>query len=90
MAHKVRFRCLQMVVHMGGKGSGFKNSDQQDEQDDDGTRLFHIRGTNEDNVRAVQVEEVAVRTTHLVRVTSGLVELRLLLCEICLVGRDAA
>lgn len=49
----------RMVVHMGGKASGFKNSEQQDEIDDDGTRLFHIRGTNANNVRAVQVEERA-------------------------------
>ena len=30
-----------------------------DSYDVDGTRLFHVRGTNEFNTRAVQVEEVA-------------------------------
>ena len=47
----------KMVVHEGGVGSGFKNSTQADEIDDDGTRLFHIRGTNSFNIRAIQVKE---------------------------------
>eukprot|EP00039_Didymoeca_costata_P031430 m.34694 g.34694 ORF g.34694 m.34694 type:complete len:867 (+) comp8764_c0_seq1:99-2699(+) len=48
-----------MVVHAGGKASGFKNSDEKDSYDTDGTRLFHVRGTNNYNTRAVQVEERA-------------------------------
>lgn len=48
-----------LVIHAGGIGSGFKNVDQADEYDTDGVRLFHVRGTNEWNTRAVQVEEVA-------------------------------
>jgi hypothetical protein len=48
----------KMVIHDGGKASGFKNSKQEDESDDDGVSLFHVRGTNEHNTRAVQVAEV--------------------------------
>ena len=46
-----------MVVHAGGHASGFKNRDDTDSYDTDGTRLFQVRGTNEWNTRAVQVEE---------------------------------
>ena len=49
----------KMVVHSGGRASGFKNRVDQDSYDVDGTRLFHVRGTNEFNTRAVQVEEKA-------------------------------
>ena len=49
----------RMVVHAGGKASGFKNRADTDSYDVDGTRLFHVRGTNELNTRAVQVEEKA-------------------------------
>ena len=55
------FCCLfkgKMVVHDGGKASGFKNSKQQDESDDDGVSLFHVRGTSARDTRAVQVAEV--------------------------------
>lgn len=48
-----------ICVHHGGIGSGFKNRDDADEYDTDGTRLFHVRGTNDFNTRAVQVKEVA-------------------------------
>eukprot|EP00039_Didymoeca_costata_P018244 m.332725 g.332725 ORF g.332725 m.332725 type:complete len:884 (-) comp16996_c0_seq1:287-2938(-) len=48
-----------MIVHAGGIGSGFKNVDQADEYDTDGVRLFHVRGTNDYNTRAVQVPERA-------------------------------
>lgn len=44
---------------MGGKASGFRNLHDHDTYDVDGTRLFRIRGTNEDNVRATQLPEVA-------------------------------
>jgi len=47
------------VVHHGGIGSGFKNVDQADVYDTDGIRLFHVRGTNDWNTRAVQVAERA-------------------------------
>ena len=49
----------KMVVHSGGRASGFKNRCDSDSYDVDGTRLFHVRGTNEYNTRAVQVEEAA-------------------------------
>ena len=34
----------RMIVHAGGKASGFKNRVDKDSYDVDGTRLFHIRG----------------------------------------------
>jgi hypothetical protein len=46
-----------MVVHEGGHASGWKNVDDQDSYDTDGTRLFQIRGTNDWNTRAIQVDE---------------------------------
>ena len=46
----------KMVVHSGGCASSFKNRVDQDSYDVDGTRL---RGTNEFDTRAVQVEEKA-------------------------------
>lgn len=49
----------KMVVHSGGRASGFKNRVDQDSYDVDGTRLFHVRGTNEFDTRAVQVAETA-------------------------------
>ena len=49
----------KMVVHSGGKASAFRNRADTDSYDIDGTRLFHVRGTNEFDTRAVQVEEKA-------------------------------
>lgn len=49
----------KMVIFMGGHASGFKNRQDQDSYDVDGTRLFHVQGTCPDDVRAVQVPEVA-------------------------------
>ena len=49
----------KMVVHSGGKASAFKNRADEDTYDVDGTRLFHVRGTNEFDTRAAQVEEKA-------------------------------
>nr|WAQ15589.1 villin [Halisarca dujardinii] len=49
----------QMVVHCGGKASGFKNKEDSDSYDTDGTRLFQIKGTNRVNTRAVQRPETA-------------------------------
>ena len=48
----------QMVVLAGGKASGFKNVHENDTYDVDGTRLFRVRGTTPDDVRAVQVKEI--------------------------------
>lgn len=47
-----------MVVHEGGRASGFKNVEDSDTYDLDGTRLFQVKGTNDWNTRAVQVPEV--------------------------------
>lgn len=49
----------KIVVFTGGKASGFKNVHDHDSYDVDGTRLFRIRGTCSEDVRATQVEEVA-------------------------------
>jgi hypothetical protein len=54
----------RMVVHQGGRASGFKNSQtrkaiESDSYDTDGVSLFHVKGTSEVDTRAVQVEEVA-------------------------------
>jgi villin 1/advillin len=49
----------KMVVHSGGKASGFKNRKDADSYDTDGVSLFHVRGTNAINTRAVQVAERA-------------------------------
>eukprot|EP00056_Hartaetosiga_gracilis_P012462 m.198992 g.198992 ORF g.198992 m.198992 type:complete len:666 (-) comp13692_c2_seq2:133-2130(-) len=46
-----------MVVHEGGHASGWKNVDDKDSYDTDGTRLFQVRGTNEWNTRAIQADE---------------------------------
>jgi len=46
----------KMIVHTGGYGSGFKNSDQKDSfYDGTTTRMFQIKGSNEYNTRAIQV-----------------------------------
>ena len=58
-SHLVRLFKGKMVVHSGGKASGFKNKQDADSYDDDGVSLYHVRGTDELNTRAVQVEEVA-------------------------------
>merc|ERR1719375_2295927 len=57
--HFVRCFGGKMVVHSGGKSSGFKNRADADSYDTDGISLFHIRGTDEFDTRAVQVEEKA-------------------------------
>jgi gelsolin len=49
----------KFVTFMGGHASGFKNVHDHDTYDVDGTRLFRIRGTNEEDVRAEQLEEKA-------------------------------
>jgi len=48
----------RMVVHFGGKASGFKNAGDHDSYHE-GNSLYHVRGTNGLNTRAVQVPEVA-------------------------------
>jgi len=48
-----------MIVHEGGCASGFKNLNDKDVYDTDGVSLFHVRGTNSINTRAIQVPEKA-------------------------------
>ena len=57
--HLVRLFKGKLVVHLGGKAGGFTNQVTADTYDDDGVSLYHVRGTDELNTRAVQVEEVA-------------------------------
>ena len=49
----------KMVVHSGGKASGFKSLSDSDSYDEDGTKLFHVRGVSAASTRAVQVREEA-------------------------------
>ena len=48
-----------MIIHSGGRASGFKNIASNDSLDIDGVALFHVRGTQAINTIAVQVPEVA-------------------------------
>ncbi|CAM9268509.1 unnamed protein product [Phaeothamnion confervicola] len=48
-----------MVVHEGGKASGFKNKADVDSTDVDGVALFHVKGSSPLNTYGVQVPEVA-------------------------------
>jgi len=57
--HFLRIFRGKLVIFMGGHASGFKNVHDHDSYDVDGTRMFQIRGTCANDVRAVQVEEVA-------------------------------
>jgi hypothetical protein len=47
----------RMVIHAGGKAGAFKNREEKDSYDTDGVSLYHVKGTNADNTRAVQIEE---------------------------------
>lgn len=49
----------RMIVHEGGVASGFKNVKAEDTFDTDGVSLFHVKGSNQFNTRAVQVAEKA-------------------------------
>ena len=49
----------RFVVHQGGKASGFKNRKAEDSYDTDGISLFHIKGNDASDTRAVQVAERA-------------------------------
>ena len=49
----------RMVVRSGGVAGGFRNTDEKDtsaESDSAGVALFHVRGTDDVNTRAVQGE----------------------------------
>ena len=49
----------KFITFTGGKASGFKNMKDHDTYDVDGTRLFRIRGTCAEDVRADQMAEVS-------------------------------
>lgn len=49
----------EALTSLPGGNQGFKNSEEADSYDTDGTRLFHIKGTDEYNTRAIQVAEKA-------------------------------
>lgn len=49
----------KFITFTGGHASGFKNIQDNDTYDVDGTRLFRIRGTCAEDVRAIQMAEVA-------------------------------
>lgn len=49
----------KLIFFSGGHASGFKNIQDNDTYDVDGTRLFRIRGTCAEDVRADQMPEVA-------------------------------
>jgi hypothetical protein len=49
----------EMIVHSGGKASGFKNKQDADSYDTDGISLFHVKGSTDLDTYAVQVEEKA-------------------------------
>lgn len=57
--HFLRLFKGKMVVYLGGHVSGFKHVRDHETYDDDGTRLFEVRGKTSDTLRAVQVPETA-------------------------------
>ncbi|KAL4109413.1 hypothetical protein PRIC1_001113 [Phytophthora ramorum] len=60
------FRALfkgTMIVHAGGKASGFTNREDEDSYDTDGVSLYQIKGTNAKNTLAAQVDEKASSLT---------------------------
>ncbi|XP_064474510.1 gelsolin, cytoplasmic-like isoform X1 [Ornithodoros turicata] len=57
--HFLRIFKGRMIIFTGGHASGFRNLRDHDTYDVDGTRMFHVKGTSDVNVRAVQVAEVA-------------------------------
>jgi hypothetical protein len=52
--HMLRLFQGRFIVHEGGNPSSFRNVSEE-EHVSDGTGLYHIRGSNEFNTRAVQV-----------------------------------
>lgn len=57
--HFIKMFAGKMIIFSGGKASGFKNVHDHDTYDVDGKRLFQVRGTCLDDMRAVQVQEEA-------------------------------
>lgn len=57
--HFRRLFAGRMIIHMGGKASGFANVNDADQYDTDGISLFQVRGVSADSIVAVQVPELA-------------------------------
>ena len=54
----------RMVVRSGGVAGGFRNTDEKDTSAESaGVALFHVRGTDDVNTRAVQGEFLFVHCT---------------------------
>ena len=49
----------KLVVHSGGRASGFRTRKDVDTYDADGVSLFHVYGTSSLDTKAVQVAETA-------------------------------
>jgi villin 1/advillin len=49
----------KLIIRSGGKASGFKNKNDHDTYNTSGTSLFSVRGSNQFNTRAVEVESKA-------------------------------
>jgi len=49
----------KMIIHQGGKASGFKNTKESDAYDMDGVSLYHVKGSTALNTMAAQVAEEA-------------------------------
>ncbi|ODM95069.1 Gelsolin, cytoplasmic [Orchesella cincta] len=58
-AHFLRIFKGRMIIFRGGHASGFKNVRQHDTYDPTKPKLFHVKGTCEDDTRAVEVEPIA-------------------------------
>lgn len=57
--HFLRVFKGKLIIFSGGHASGFRSIHDHDTYDKNGTRLFRIRGTNVDDVRADQLPERA-------------------------------
>mmetsp|Transcript_17974 Transcript_17974/g.23281 ORF Transcript_17974/g.23281 Transcript_17974/m.23281 type:complete len:578 (-) Transcript_17974:333-2066(-) len=60
------FRALfhgALVVHFGGVASGFKNVDDEDEEDEDGVALYHVHGSDDENTHGIYTKEAATSLT---------------------------
>lgn len=52
-----------MIIHFGGVASGFKNVDDEDEEDVDGVALYHVHGNNDRDTYGIFTEEKASSLT---------------------------
>lgn len=63
--HFLRMFKGRMIIFSGGHASGFKNLRDHDTYDVDGTRMFHVMGTSDVDVRAVQVRPMQTEPERL-------------------------